>query len=75
MQLLLRNLSVPICSLVCDYIIFIGDAEQSLMQLLLHNQSVRMFIIVGYAMKEICETETILDAVTASQSICLNLGS
>ena len=59
----------PVC------IIFIGDAEKSLMQLLIYDQSVQTLLIFAYVMKEIRETETILYVVTVSRSICLNLCS
>ena len=74
-QLLLHNLSVQSCDLVCDYIIFVGKAEQSFMKLLLHDQSVWTLLIVGYVMKLTREAETILDAVAVSKSICSKLWS
>ena len=70
MQLLLHNQSFQSCALDFDYTIFVGDAEQSLMQLLLHNLSVQKLFIFGYVMKLIDNAETILVDVTASQYIC-----
>ena len=70
MQLLLYNKSVQSCDLVCDYIIFIGDAEQSFIHLLLQDQLIQNLLIVGHVMKLKGNAETIRVAITASQPIC-----
>ena len=73
MLLLLQDLSVQTIAFVPESFLFVFETEQSLILLLLHNQSVQPLLIVGSSMKLIGDAEMIFDDVTASRSICSNL--
>ena len=69
MLLLLYDQSVQTLLIVGSSMKLINETEWSLMLLLLHDLSVWTLIIVVSSMKLIGDAETILDAVTSSQTV------